>query len=205
MAICGLLLGLLATRGIAQEPAADLSLDIVGGITIPVGAAANVAGTGPLLAIGLNHRIDDRFSLVTEFHHSVFTDRGLRIVETTDVNLSRVSLGVEVRLTRPASHWRLRSRLAGGVTRVGTNPVRSPPGGGPTIFNISKINTDAFSLTGALQIDRRVGGFVPFVRSQVEVHFIGSNLGLLRGIDEEIGDSGPLVGLPIQLGLRFGL
>lgn len=205
LAICGLLLGMLATRGIAQEPVADLSLDLLGGITIPVGDAAKVAGTGPLLAIGLNHRIDDRFSLVTEFHHSAFTESGLRVVETTAINLSRVSLGVELRLGASDSRWQVSSRIGAGLTRVGTNPTRSLPGTGFNVFNITKINTDAFSLTGGIQVGRRLGWATPFLRSQLELHFVGSNLGALRGLDESISESGPIIGVPVQFGLRFGL
>lgn len=205
LAIFGLLLGMLATRGIAQEPMADLSLDLVGGITVPVGDAAKVAGTGPLLAIGLNHRLDDRISLVTEFHHSAFTESGLRVVETTAINLSRVSLGIEFRLSAHESRWQVGSRMGAGLTRVGTNPTRSLPGTGYNVFNITKINTDSFSMTGGIQIARRFGALAPFLRPQVELHFVGSNLGALRGLDESISDSGPIIGVPVQFGLRFDL
>jgi hypothetical protein len=200
-----LLLGTSASPGGAQEPVADLSLDLLGGVTVPVGDAAKVAGTGPLLAIGLNHRINERFSLTTEFHHSELTRSGRRIVEATDIQLSRASLGVELRLLSPGSRWQVGSRIGAGLTRVGTNPTRSLPGTGFNVFNITKINTDAFSLTGGIQVGRRLGGLTPFLRTQLELHFVGSNLGVLRGVDQSISESGPIIGVPVQFGLRFRL
>lgn len=200
-----LLLGTSATRAIAQEPVAELSLDLLGGITVPIGDAAKVAGTGPLLAIGLNHRINERFSLTTEFNHSELARNGRRVVEATDIQLSRISLGVELRLASPESRWQVGSRIGAGLTRVGTNPTRSLPGTGFNVFNITKINTDAFSLTGGVQLGRRLGGLTPFLRTQLELHFVGSDLGVLRGLDQSISESGPIIGMPVQFGVRFGL
>lgn len=201
---CVLLLGTFASPGVAQEPVADLSLDLLGGITVPIGDAAKVAGTGPLLAIGLNHRISERFSLTTEFHHSEFTQDGLRVVEGTDIGLSRVSLGAELSLGASESNWPASSRIGAGLTRVGTNPALRPPGTDGR-SSITKINTDSFTLTGAVQVGRRLGALTPFVRTQVEVHFIGSNLGRLRGLDDSIADSGPIIGIPVHFGVRFSL
>jgi hypothetical protein len=95
--------------------------------------------------------------------------------------------------------------VTGGLTRVGTDPVQSPPGTGFNVFNITKINMDAATVTAGFQIGRSLGTLTPFLRAQLEVYFIGANLGSLRGIDEDIGESGPLVGIPVQFGVRIGL
>lgn len=199
------LLSMSAVPGGAQQPKANLTLDLSGGVSLPVGDADKAATIGPALAIGLNHGLGDGFLLVTEFHHSAFMGSGLRIVETTDLILSRVSLGVERRVTSSAARWKVSARLMGGVTRVVSDPVRSQPGQAPTDFGISKINTDSFSLTGGIQVARRLGRLTPFLRTQLELHFVGSNLGALRGLDESISESGPIIGIPVQVGVRFGL
>lgn len=199
---CGLLL-LSETPSVAQEPeAADLGLEVSGGVALPVGAAAKASGNGPAFAVVLNHRLGERFVLLTEFQHAAFLGKGQRIVESTDIIMSRVSLGVGMLHSRQESGWRVASRFSVGVARIGSDPVRSLD---DTRFDITKINADVLSLGGAIKIERTLGGFVSFFRTGVDLHFAGSRLAALRSLDPAIGDSGPIVGIPLYLGIRFDL
>ena len=124
------------------------------------------------------------------------------IGESAEINVSRISLGVEALLTVPGALWSVRSRLSAGITRVLAGPFA---GTADARLGLAGINTDAFTFVGGMQLDYGSSRLSPFVRIQAEVYFIGENLGLLQGIDETIGDSGPLVSVPIQAGLRIGL
>jgi hypothetical protein len=71
-------------------------------------------------------------------------------------------------------------------------------------LGLGKINEDVFVLSGGLQIGRALGSLTPFVRVQPDIYLLGSDLGQLRPLNDDIGESGVLIGVPVQLGLRIG-
>lgn len=180
-----------------------LSLDLAGGAHVPAGSAARAAGTSAALSIGLTHRLSSRVNLTSEFQIAAFGGGPIQSrANTTDISMSRWALGGEVLITPPSAAWRLWGRVAGGFSRVGSDPISDPLG--PPDF-AAKINDDVFTLSAGLQLGRPLGPLFPFFRVQPEVYFLGSSLGELQPLDDEISESGALIGIPFQIGLRIGL
>lgn len=201
-----LLLALLVTL-LAPESASSQSVDgesryyleVAGGLLVPIGDAARAAETGLDLSLGFGHRLGQRISLITEVHVAGFFASGPPgdRAGTTDLSFLRIVLGVDAALLSPLSPWHVSARLTGGIS----NAVSDPVGGVPSM----KLLDDAFVVGGGLQVGRAVGPFAPFVRGEMTVYFVGSELAELQSLDEDISSSGPLIGFPIQVGLRFRL
>jgi len=178
-----------------------LSLDVAGGLNVPGGDAAVVAGTSIAATIGFVHRVDRRIALITEVQLAGF-DGGalLERMGTTDISTFRWAIGAEVSFLSASTAWRAEARVTGGISTIVTDPF----------FDLSrprrsgKINDDVFVLSGGLQLGRALGSTTPFVRVQPDLYFLGSRLGQLRGLNEGVGESGVLIGIPVQLGLRIG-
>lgn len=195
-------IALLAPQGASSQAVDSESryhLDVAGGLLVPIGNAARAAETGIDLALGFGHQLGSRLLLITEFHIASFfagappNDR----VGTTDINFRRVALGVEIALLSPASPWRMSARLTGGISNAGSDPVGGPPS--------MKLLDDAFAMSAGIQVGRAVGPVVPFARVEATVYFVGSELAELQSLDDGISSSGPLIGFPIQVGLRLRL
>lgn len=186
----------------AQSQSHVLAIDIAGGPHVPVGNAALASNTGAAFSIGLVHRVNQRVALTTEFLVGSFaagrppSER----VGTTDIGALSWAVGLEVLLTSRRSPWVLSARAEGGISAVGSDPVIDPDR--PPFF-IAKINDDVFSLSLGLQVGRSMGAVMPFFRIQPDVYFVGSNLRELQALDDDIGGSGTLIGIPLQLGLRL--
>jgi len=193
----------LSVPGVGVAQPARLSLEVAGGVNAPVGDAALVANGGAAVSIGLVHRLNHRFALITELQGADF-DGGplLERVGTTDIGILRWALGVDVSLLSPASAaWELHARFAGGISTIGTDPILDPDRP-PRFF--AKINDDALVLSGGIQIVASLGRLNPFVRVQPDIYFVGSNLEELQALNDEINESGVLIGIPVQVGLRVG-
>lgn len=193
----------LATSAHARSQSHTLAIDIAGGPHIPTGNAALASNVGAALSIGLVHHVGQRVALTTDFSVGSFaagrppSER----VGTTDIGALSWAVGLEVLLTPRLSPWVLSARAGGGLSAVGSDPIIDPDR--PPFF-IAKINDDVFSLSAGLQAGRWMGGVMPFFRIQPKVYFVGSNLRELQALDEDIGRSGTLIGVPLQLGLRIG-
>jgi hypothetical protein len=191
---------LLAPACLLAQPS-RLSLDVVGGLNVPGGDAAQVAGTSVAVTIGLVHRIDRRIALITEVQLAGFAGGPIQErMGTTDISTFRWTLGAELSLLSPSTAWQVDARVAGGISTIVTDPffdLARPLG-------LGKINEDVFVLSGGLQIGRALGSLTPFVRVQPDIYLLGSDLGQLRPLNEDIGESGVLIGVPVQLGLRIG-
>lgn len=203
---CILLLPLLAillapeqASGQAADSESRYYLEVVGGLLVPVGDAARAAETGLDLSLGFGHRLGQRISLITEVHVAGFFASGPPgdRAGTTDLSFLRIVLGVDAALLSPRSPWHVSARLTGGIS----NAVSDPVGGLPSM----KLLDDAFVVGGGLQVGRAVGPFAPFVRVETTIYFVGSELAELQPLDDRISSSGPLIGFPIQIGLRFRL
>lgn len=182
-----------------------LSLDLAGGPHVPVGSAARAADHSAALSIGLTHRLSARVNLTTEFQVAAFSGGPVQDRTRsgrTGINMQRWALGGEALITPLSSSWRLWGRVAAGFSSVGSDPVLDPAR--PPSFT-SKVNDDVFTLSAGLQLGRPLGPLLPFFRVQPEVYFLGSSLRELQPLDDEIGESGSLVGIPLQIGLRIGL
>lgn len=178
-----------------------LSLDVAGGLNVPGGDAAQVAGSSVAVTIGLVHRVDRRIALITDVQLAGFAGGPIQErVGTTDISTFRWTLGLEVGLLTPPTAWQVDARVTGGISTIVTDPFfdLSRPRG------LGKINEDVFVLSGGLQVGRALGSLTPFVRVQPDIYFLGSDLGQLRPLNDDVGESGVLIGVPIQLGLRIG-
>lgn len=194
---------LIAPATMLGQPA-HLSLEVAGGVNIPAGDAALVAGNNVAVSIGLVHRLNRRLSLITEVQGGGFSGGPLEErVSTTDISLLRWGLGVDVSVLSTTSRaWELHARVAGGVSTVVTDPINDPSR--PPRFS-AKINDDVFVLSGGLQLVGSLGDLSPFVRVQPDIYFVGSSLGELQALNDEIDQSGVIIGIPVQLGLKIGL
>jgi len=200
MCVCVAIASLGPGTLVAQSP---LAMDIAGGPNLPAGNASRISHRSVAVSVGLTHSLSSRVSLTTDVEAAGLDGESLANgANSTDISFLRWSLGAEYEFSRPGSSWIGLARMGIGYSSVVTDfiidPTHPPRG-------FAKINDDVFSLYVGLQAGHSFGSVTPFLRVQPEIYFTGSNLRELQALDDELGDSGSLIGVPLQLGVRFHL
>lgn len=189
------LLFVAAPEAWAQSP---VSVQLRGGIVFPVGDLAKITNTGYDLGLGFAYRLSPRWHLRAEM--DVVQHPGAENAAggtPRDITIWYLLIGAEWSVLDRASPWELLVGAGVGLSEVDSDPL--PPPGRPP-----RLDETVPASSGVLEARYRVSeSFSVNARARILVAFMGSRLSFLQGLDPSIGDSGALVSVPLEAGVRF--
>jgi len=184
---------------LALPATAQVSVEARGGLSVPVGDLARIAEAGPTLGLGLAYVVGPSLRLRTDVdfveNPGVKDPPGGR---SADVFQWFIMLGLEYELVGGDGPWGLRGTLGAGVSLLSTDPLFGMAG------EASKLNEERFAATTFVEGEYRVStSLAPYFRAQLLVTFLGDRLAAFQHVDPSVGDSGPLIGIPLEVGVRY--
>lgn len=190
-----------AVLGLSSESQAQtrtVEVSARGGTAIPVGSLGQVTDLGYVFGAGLAYPLGRRVRLRTDveflFHPGVEHER-----RGVDVDQWFFFLGADVDLGPRESPLGIRAEFGTGLSLLGSDPLSQPVG-----RRFLQLHEEQFAWHAGLEARYEVtDSFTPYLRARGLYTYAGNDVALFRMVDEDVGEGGLFVSIPLEVGVSL--